>query len=129
METLIWCFLLHIALWWRESKLWKPFYFVPIEAIQAKKGYCILDDWSCSSIYLMLYKVVCFGYFFYLLNRIELKHFYILMICLDLIAFRNLLNRRFKNTRISVIMWLFSGFSDDPLLLPRKEMRHHCPFS
>ena len=55
METLIWCFFLHIALWC-QSKLWKPFYFVLIEAgscfsqYKQKKGYCILGDWSCSGI-------------------------------------------------------------------------------
>ena len=47
METLIWRFILHIAPWWRESELWKPFYFVLIEAgscssqYRQKKCYCI----------------------------------------------------------------------------------------
>ena len=55
METLIWRFLLHLALWWRESKLWKPFYFVFIEAgicsIQyMPKKRLLYTRWSCSSI-------------------------------------------------------------------------------
>ena len=59
METLIWRFILHIAPWWRESELWKPFYFVLIEAgscssqYRQKKCYCILGDWSSFSISLV----------------------------------------------------------------------------
>ena len=56
METLIWCFLWQIALWWRESKhesLYIPFLLrqvvVPANT-DRKKGYCIPGDWSCSSI-------------------------------------------------------------------------------
>ena len=55
MKNLIWRFLLQVALWWREIKLWKPFYFVLIEAgscssqYRQKEGYCILGDWSCAS--------------------------------------------------------------------------------
>ena len=56
METLIWRFLLHIALWGREIELWKPSYFVLIEAggcsnqYRQRKGYFIQGDWSCFSI-------------------------------------------------------------------------------
>ena len=55
LETLIWRFLRHIALWWQESKLWNAFYFVLTEAgsyssqHRQKKGYCILGDSSCTT--------------------------------------------------------------------------------
>ena len=55
METIIWCFILHIALWWQEGKLWN----VPANTGK-KKGYCKLGNWSCSSIS-MIYPQIWLG--------------------------------------------------------------------
>ena len=48
--------LLHVGLWWREMKLFKPFYFFLLRQVVVsvstgrKKGYRILNDQSCSGI-------------------------------------------------------------------------------